>query len=194
MLGRSLRQQPANKPIANHMSQSVKVKVRPGRTIQFPAICVRCSRPAGEQLTLKRRRGRLTRLIDVPLCDECAAQLRRQSGDEERLGRLGRFIAVLIGLLTLIIAYILLPGGLPLILRLFMALALAVALGKVVLMFFRSRSLAAAHPEKLAILDAARMTEFSWRATTFRFNNDDFAQQFTSLNELKVMHDSTGDA
>ncbi len=175
------------------MSQSVKVKVRPGRTLQFPGICVHCSRSASERLSLKRRRGRLTRLIDVPLCDQCAAQLRRKSGEEERLGRLGRFVSVLAGLLSLVIVYILSPGGMPVILRLIIALALGLVLGAVVLFFFRRRSLAAAHEEKLAILESARLTEFSWRATTFQFHNDEFAVAFVRLNESRVMNSSNGD-
>lgn len=175
------------------MSHSVKVKVRPGRTLDFPRICVHCSRLAVERLPLKKRQGRLTRFIDVPLCDECAAQLGRQSGEEERLARLGRFVAVLAGLLTLTVAYFLSPGGMPTILRLILAIALAVVVARAVLSFFRRRSLAAAHPEKLAILDSAQMTRFSWRATTFQFANDEFARQFTLLNQSRLMDSSNGD-
>ena len=175
------------------MSQSIKVKVRPGGTIQFPGICVHCSQPAGERLLLKKRRGRLTRLIDVPLCDQCASELRRQSGEEERMGRLGRFVAVLVGLLGLTLGYLVLPGGLPVVIRLMIAVALAVIAGRLIFAFFRRKSLAAAHPEKIAILDSARMTHFSWRATTFHFNNEDFARQVIQLNELRLMTQSNGD-
>ena len=180
-------------PVVNIMSQTVKVKVRPGQTLQFPGICVHCSRPASERLPLKKRRGRLTRLIDVPLCDQCAAQLRRKSGEEERLGRLGRFVAILAGLLVLVAGYILSPGGMPAILRLILALALSLVIGMVVLTIFRRRSLAAAHQEKLAILESARLIEFSWRATTFHFQNDEFAGAFVLLNESRLMNSSNGD-
>lgn len=175
------------------MSQSVKVKVRPGGTVQFPGICVHCSRPAGERLLLKKRRGRLTRLIDVPLCDQCAAELGRQSGEEERIGRLGQFVTIVVGLLALILGYVLSPSGFPVVIRLAIASVLAVIAGRVVFAFFRRKSLAAAHPEKLAILDSAQMTHFSWRATTFRFDNEEFARQFTQLNELRLMRHSNGE-
>ncbi|UCG22893.1 MAG: hypothetical protein JSW55_12020 [Chloroflexota bacterium] len=176
------------------MSQSVKVKVRPGGTVQFPGICVHCSRPAGERLLLKKRRGRLTRLIDVPLCDQCAAELGRQSGEEERMGRLGRFVAILVALLVLILGFVVLPSGLPVVIRVMIAAAVAVIAGRLIFAFFKRKSLAAAHPEKTTILDSARMTQFSWRATTFRFNNEDFAGQFMQLNESRLMPHSNGNA
>jgi len=169
------------------MSQTVKVKIRPGNSLEFPAICVHCSREASEQMPLKKRRGRLTRLIDVPLCDQCAAELRRKSGEEERLGRLGRFVAVIAGVLALVAGYLLSPNGMSPLLRLVVALVLGSITGLSVLAYFQRRSLAAAHAEKLAIIDSAKMTDFSWRATTFRFDNDDFAQRFASINESRLM-------
>jgi len=175
------------------MSQSVKVKVRPGRSLDFPPLCVNCSRPAGGQMPLKKRQGRLTRYIDVPLCDQCAAELRRKSGEEERLGRLGRFVAALAAIVLLVPGLVLLPGGMPFLLRLLVAILLASLAGLLVLAYFRQRSLAAAHPEKLAILASAGMTHFSWRATTFHFDNDDFARRFSSLNESRLM-EAAGDS
>lgn len=175
------------------MSQSVKVKVRPGDTVQFPGICVHCSRPAGERLLLKKRRGRLTRLIDAPLCDQCAAELGRQSGEEERLGRLGRFAAIVIGLLALILGYVLSPSGMPVVIRLVIAVVLAVIAGRLIFTLFRRKSLAAAYPEKIAILDSARINHFSWRATTFCFENEEFADQFVQLNKLRLMKHPNGD-
>lgn len=172
---------------AINMSQSVKVKIRPGRDLVFPAICVHCSRPASEQMPLKKRRGRLTRLIDVPLCDQCASELRRKSGEEERLDRLGRFVAAVVAVVTLMLVFALLPGGMPLGLRLLVAFLLSLLAGILVLTYFRQRSAAAAHPEKRAILTSARMTHFSWRATTFLFDNDDFARHFASINESRLM-------
>jgi hypothetical protein len=174
------------------MSQTVKVKIRAGNSLEFPAICVHCSRTASEQMPLKKRRGRLTRIIDVPLCDQCAAELRRKSGEEERLGRLGRFVAVLAGVLVLAAGYLLLPSAISPLLRLAVALVLGSIAGLLVLAYFQRRSLAAAHAEKLAILDSVEMTDFSWRATTFRFANDDFARRFTSINESRLM-EAAGD-
>jgi hypothetical protein len=169
------------------MSQSVKVKVRPGGTLAFPAVCVHCSRPASERMFLKKRRGRLTRLIDVPLCVQCAAALHRQSGQEERLGRLGRFLAALAAILVLFLGLLLLPAGMPFLLRLLIAVTLSALAGLLLLAYFRRRSLAAASSDKLEILDSARLAHFSWRATTFQFENDDFARRFASLNEPRLM-------
>jgi ABC-type uncharacterized transport system permease subunit len=81
----------------------------------------------------------------------------------------------------------------PPVLRLIIALALSFVIGAVVLVFFRRRSLAAAHEEKLAILESARLTEFSWRATTFQFHNDEFAAAFALLNESRLMNNLNGD-
>ena len=173
--------------VASKMSNTVKVKIRPGNSLEFPAICVHCSRPASDQMPLKKRRGRLTRLIDVPLCAQCAAELRRKSGEEERLGRLGRFVAILAGILAAVIGYLISPDGISLLLRSVVALVLGSITGLLVLTYFQRRSLAAAHAEKLAILASARMTNFSWRATTFDFDNDDFAQRFATINESRLM-------
>ncbi|MCZ7674469.1 MAG: hypothetical protein M5U34_48760 [Chloroflexi bacterium] len=63
----------------------IKIKVRARETMQFPGICVACAKPGASPLSLKKRRGRLTRIVDVPLCTDCAAEVRRQSGEEERL-------------------------------------------------------------------------------------------------------------
>lgn len=161
--------------------------------MQFPGICVHCSRPAGERLPLKKRRGRLTRLIDVPLCDQCAAALRRKSGEEERMGRLGRFVALLIGPLTWLLIYVLSPSGLSVVIRVMIAIVVAVIAARLVFAFFRRRSQAAAHPEKIAILDSARMTHFSWRAATFSFDNEEFARRVMQLNEPRLMAHSNGD-
>jgi hypothetical protein len=169
------------------MSQSVKVKIRPGSSLDFPAICVHCSLPASERMPLRKRRGRLTRLIDVPLCEQCAAELRRKSGEEERLDRIGRFVSALLTIVTVILAFALLPGGLPFLLRLFIALLVAAFAGLLALAYFRRRSLAAAHPEKLDILASARISHFTWRATTFYFDNDDFSRRFASMNNSRLM-------
>jgi hypothetical protein len=47
--------------------------------------------------------------------------------------------------------------------------------------------LEAAKPEKKAILASAQMVEFSWRAATFEFENEDFSDGFLELNQEKLM-------
>jgi hypothetical protein len=164
----------------------VKVKVRPGQTVRFPGVCANCLRPAGEQLRLRRRIGRLTREIDVPLCADCSEIVRRRSGEEERLERLGRAAAAAAGLVVAVLLFLLIPGGLPG-LRLAAALIAGAAAGLVVLGFFARRREAAVLPEKQAVLGAAAVADFSWRATTFEFRSADFARRFRELNESRLM-------
>jgi hypothetical protein len=82
---------------------------------------------------------------------------------------------------------LLLPAGMPFLLRLLIAVTLSALAGLLLLAYFRRRSLAAASSDKLEILDSARLAHFSWRATTFQFENDDFARRFASLNEPRLM-------
>jgi hypothetical protein len=42
-------------------------------------------------------------------------------------------------------------------------------------------------PAKQAIGQAARLANFTWRATTFEFENEQFAEQFRALNEARLM-------
>ena len=105
----------------------VKVKIRPGHKLQFPALCVHCARPATDWLSLRKRVGRQTRFLDVPLCADCAAEVRRLSGDEERMQKISRLAIGVAALLVLVLTLILLPAGLPFLLRLVVALALALS-------------------------------------------------------------------
>lgn len=105
---------------------------------------------------------------------------------------MGRFLTVVSAFVVLVVGYLVTPGGMPTVLRVIIAIALALFAAKAVLTFFNRRSLAAALPEKLAILNSAKMVEFSWRATTFQFANNDFAQQFSSLNKSRQMENTNG--
>lgn len=169
------------------MSQRLKVKVRPGGTIQFPGICVHCSQPANERLRLEKRTGRIIRLIDVPVCVNCSGELKRKSGEEERMERLGRASAVAIAVLVLIVALLALPAGLHLVLRLALSLLAALLCSIAVWNIFKRKSQNAIRAEKKAILESARLSEFSWRATTFEFDNDAFAEGVAELNEPLLM-------
>jgi hypothetical protein len=174
-------------PLYQPGGRVVKVKIRPGHKLQFPGLCVHCARPATDWLPLRKRVGRQTRFIDVPLCGDCAAEVRRTSGDEERLQKIGRLTMGGAALLVLILMLILLPAGLPFILRLVVALALALSAAAGVRLVFQRPLAQAARPEKQAILASAEVVHFSWRATTFRFGNEQFAQRFVDLNETLLM-------
>jgi hypothetical protein len=169
------------------MSQRVKVKIRPGGSLRFPAICVNCSRPANEKLRLRKRIGRTTRLQDVPLCTECFQETRRLSGEEERLIRLGRLAGGLSAVVTATIALIVLAGVLPLPIALIPALVFGGLAAAGILALFRRRTADAARPEKRAIQASAAMADFSWRATTFDFENESFASRFSELNREALM-------
>ncbi len=169
------------------MTQRVKVKVRPGDILRLPAHCVHCSAKATEQMQIRYKNGPATRILELPLCDDCCRELNRKSGEEERFQRLGLFVASLVGLIILIILYFLLLTGLPIWLRLLTALFIAIIMSAGIMLIFRRIGLRAVLPEKRNILESAQMVDFSWRATTFEFTNDDFAQRFGQLNEHRLM-------
>lgn len=165
----------------------LKIKVRPQQTVQLPGICVNCARPAAEKMPLRKRLGRITRTIDVPLCRDCYRELHRQSGDEERLKKVGRLVAGLVLVLAAGLVLLLSPGEVALLLRLLVALALGLVLGQLTLLLFQRAQQKAALPEKQAIRRSAQIVTFSWRATTFDFVNRTFAERFETMNESLLM-------
>lgn len=171
------------------MSQQVKVKVKVGQVVRFPGVCVNCTNPAAHKMPLRKRIGRLTRLVDVPVCADCAAILKRQSGEEERLQKIGYVVMGLVFLITTGLIYLFLPPFSPW-LQFGAAVALGLVVASAVRVYFRRTALKAALPEKKAILDAARLANFSWRATTFEFANETFVERFVDLNENLVMSDA----
>jgi len=168
------------------MSQ-IKIKVRPRSAVRFPGICVHCAQPAAGWMEVRKRIGRVTRLIEVPLCNRCASELRRQSGEEERLQKIGRLVGSALFLLALALILLLTPARLGFTLRLLIALSTATVLTTAVYLWFRRARFQAARPEKKAIRNSAGITTFSWRATTFEFNNETFAERFRDLNETLLM-------
>jgi hypothetical protein len=169
------------------MTRRIKIKVRPQQTVSFPGICVHCSQPAPETMTVRQRYGRITRLIDVPLCSRCAGELNRRSAEEERLQKISWVLAGVLGLLGLAIALLLTPAALSFGLRLLIALLVGGGLAAVVLWGFRKPIANAALPEKQAIRQSVAIEGFSWRATTFAFENDLFADKFSELNAPRLM-------
>jgi hypothetical protein len=168
------------------MSQ-IKIKVRPRNSIRLPGICVHCAQPAAGWMEVRKRIGRVTRLIKVPLCSRCAGELGRQSGEEERLQKIGRLVCGVLFLLALALLLLLTPDRLDFTLRLLIALSTAAGLSTVVYLWFRRARFLAARPEKKAIRNSAGIANFSWRATTFEFNNETFAKRFRDLNETLLM-------
>lgn len=169
------------------MTQRVKVKVRPGEALRLPAACVNCGQDASEHTRIRSKDGQIVRSLDLPLCADCHRELHRKSAEEERLQRLGPVVAALVGLLVTAVLFLLVFSGLPVLLRLFMALIPAILVSTGIIYIFRKMVYKAALPEKQNIRDAAHIATFSWRATTFEFTNEEFARQFSQLNEQRLM-------
>lgn len=169
------------------MMSQVKIKVRPKQTVRFPALCVHCAQPATQSLPLRRRLARVTRQVDVPLCAACGQLLQRRSMDEERWVKLGWGITAVLPLLLFPVTLLLTPAAMPFAVRLLLALVVAALGGWGGWSFAQKMQQRAALPEKTAVLHAARIDTFSWRATTFAFTNDTFAERFRLLNETLLM-------
>jgi hypothetical protein len=169
------------------MSEQIKLQVQPGDTLRFPNVCVACGAAATDRLPLRKRRGRLTREIDLPLCSDCHRELQRLSGDEERWRRMGWAFAGVAMLFSFFLFFLFLFPQLPFTLRLLLALAPAAAIAGGVVAYFYRASREHARPEKKTILAAACLQDFSWRAATFTFGDPSFAAQVRSLNQESVM-------
>lgn len=136
---------------------------------------------------MRQRYGRITRLIDVPLCSHCFAELNRLSAEEERLQKIRWLVSGVLFLLGLAIALLLTPAALTFGLRLLIALLVGAGVGTAVWLGFRKPIANAALPEKQAIRQAVAIKAFSWRATTFTFENALFAERFKELNAPRLM-------
>ncbi|MCA9920557.1 MAG: hypothetical protein KC445_21530, partial [Anaerolineales bacterium] len=79
------------------------------------------------------------------------------------------------------------PAALSFGLRLLIALLVGGGLAAAVLWGFRKPIADAALPEKQAIRQSVAIEAFSWRATTFAFENDLFADRFVELNAPRLM-------
>lgn len=165
----------------------VKIKVRPQEIVEFPGICVHCGQPAPHAMTIRKRLSRVTRLINVPVCADCAAQLRRRSMEEERLTQLKYLVGGAAFLVTLFAVFIILPPGLATAVRLLAGVAMGGVVTAVIFAIFRRQIRQVYLPQKKAVLQSARIENFSWRATTFAFENEEFAQRFVAINESLLM-------
>lgn len=165
----------------------VKIKIRPDQPVTFPTICVHCGQPAPELMRIYKHMNRVTRLIDVPVCAECATVLHSQSLEEQQLRRLQWLVAGFALLVTWTAVLIALPPELGFWGRALVSLLVAAGGTAVVLALFRYKIKAAITPEKKALLQSARIETFSWRATTFAFENEQFKQQFATINQPLLM-------
>lgn len=162
----------------------VKLKVKAGQVVQFPGECVHCGNPAGATLTLRKRIGRVNRQIALPLCLDCSKELSRLSGDEERWRTLSWLAAGLAWFGLTLLGLLLLPAGLPVLLRLGLVVVPAGIIANIIRQNIQNSSLKRARPEKREILNAAKIITFSWRTTTFDFANEAFATKVITLNQV----------
>lgn len=169
------------------MTNQVKVKVKAGQELVFPAGCSHCTTYATEKRRLRKRIGRITRRIDVPLCSDCQRELNRLSGDEERWRKISWLVTGLVAVVVVLIGLGLAPAGWTTPIRVIIALLLGLFFVRLSLAFFQRHTLQYARPEKQAIREAAKIITFSWRATTFQFTNQDFLTRFKSLNTSRLM-------
>jgi hypothetical protein len=175
------------------MEKQITLRVRPGETVRFPPLCVACGQPAGERLTLQKRRGQLTRRVDAPLCADCARQLARRSGQEERLLRLSwpaaGGVALLLGLLGLLV----LPFD-AWWLRLLVGLVFGLVGGAVIRWALVRRAAAAELPERRAIREAARIVDFTWRDMTLALASGALVERLRELNPEYTIDDEPAGA
>lgn len=163
------------------MEKQITLRVRPGETVRFPPLCVACGQPAGERLTLQKRRGQITRRVDAPLCAECARRLARRSGEEERLIRLSWIAAAGVALLLALLGLVALPFD-AWWLRLLVGLAFGAAGGAFIRWALLRRAAAAELPEKRAVRESARIVDFTWRDMTLAFADDAMAERVLEMN------------
>ena len=83
--------------------------------------------------------------------------------------------------------YLVLPPNLPGLLRWLVALSGSLLITAVIFKFMQHKIKETILPEKQAVLAAAQIETFSWRATTFTFENDAFSKRFKEMNELLLM-------
>lgn len=172
----------------------LKLKARPGEPLQFPGVCVHCGQGATAWLTLRKRNGRITRLIDVPLCATCDQTRLRRSGRQEQRQKLGWLATGLTGLLLLALTFLLLPADFGTVARLFLAIMVA-GLGATAVFTISQRwADQAALPEVKAIRQAASLNTFSWRTITLSFTNEQFAEQVRQLNQANLWENGGNEA
>lgn len=167
------------------MEERVTLRVRPGETVRFPAVCVACAQPAQERLTLRQRRGQVVRRVDAPLCVDCARQLARRSGQEERLLRLSWPAAAVTAAALALLVALALPGG-SWWLRLPIAVVVGLAGGTFIRWALVRRAAAAELPARRAVRLAARIVDFSWRDMTLAFTNEEMAGRVRELNQSLI--------
>lgn len=174
------------------MEERMTLRVRPGETVRFPAQCVACGQPAQERLSLKKRRGQVTRRVDVPLCADCARQLARRSGQEERLLRLSWPAAAATAMVLALLVVLALPDG-SWWLRLPIAVGLGLAGGAFIRWALARRAAAAELPERRAVRQAAQIVDFTWRDMTLAFTSDEMAGRVRELNQELVVDEPAVD-
>lgn len=162
------------------IEQQIVLRVRPGEAVRFPGRCVACGQPARERMTLRKRRGQMTRRLEAPLCAECARRLARRSGEEERLLRLSWPAAAIAGVVLVVLA-LLLPFE-PWWLRLLAGVVLGLVAAVGVRWALARRAEAAELPERRAVREAAQIVDFTWRDMTLAFARRDMAEQVRALN------------
>lgn len=175
-----------------NMEHQITLRVRPGQSVRFPALCVACGRPMAERLTLQLKRGQLTRRIEVPICEECRRLSARRSGEEERLIRLSRLAGLGIAMALAALVFWVLPFEWW-VLRLAAGVLFGITGGALVYRVLARRAAAAELPERRAVRESARIVDFNWREMTLAFADPGFAERVRELNSSAVIPEANLD-
>jgi hypothetical protein len=132
-------------------------------------------------MTLRKRRGQVIRRVEAPLCADCARQLARRSGREERLLRLAWPAALIAAALLAGLILAVLPlDSRPL--ELILAVTIGLVGGIIVWWALVRRAAQAELPEKRAVAEAAQIVDYTWRDMTLSFVRADVAERVRELN------------
>lgn len=163
------------------MGQQITLRVCPGQFVNFPNRCVACGQAATSQTTLQNRRGQITRSLDVPLCAECAHQLTRRSGQEERRIRAGIGAAIFTAVAAMAFLFIAIdfwPWWLRFLVAVLVALSIAYAVYRLAVQVAQGVEL----PEKRVVRSAVIFKDFSWRDLILEIEDPVLAAEIKAAN------------
>lgn len=166
---------------AASLSRRVTVQAGAKDRVRFPEFCVNCLEDAARRIEIKKQIGQQTRLVEVPICERCQAELTRMTDAEARWRVLSWPMVFLTALLTLVLVWQT-TGSTELVVRLPLLLTLPLCTAYLARRLVAMLAWRAAIPRKQQIRRAAAIVDFDNEQTTFSFTNPNFAERFERLN------------
>lgn len=170
------------------MAQTVQIQ---GDSALFPGnACVHCLRPATQEVTLTKAKGKSVRRVNVPFCEACLALRQARTPLQVQFKRTATAVSFLLawGAGVWVYASVLswavearqerlwaLLLGLLALWMVFAALYLAI----------RPWSDAYRSPETKAALSAVTIKDFDWETTTLAFADETYAERFERVNRAR---------